>query len=191
MILLLIPLLSIRLNLLTNPLVRSNSLDSTRTNPLPPQPTIKLYSRVPQPPSHNHSLNRMNSNQRNHNLLLQLQVPCRASTHNRNLPEFLQDLICRCTRRDISAFCGGVGEHVEEDETADDFVCCGGWAGEALDRLVADAEGGAAFGVHFYEPGPGVGVGGERRRDWDFVNCLVGADGEALKREVEELGVGC
>lgn len=70
-------------------------------------------------------------------------------------------------------------------------MCCGGWRGEALDGLVADAEGGAAFGVHFYEAAAGFGVGGEGRRDWDFVDGFVGADGEALEGEVEELGVGC
>lgn len=69
-------------------------------------------------------------------------------------------------------------------------MCCGGWRSEALDSLVADAEGGAAFGVHFDEAAAGLGVGGERRRDRDFVDGFVGADGEALEGEVEELGVG-
>lgn len=68
-------------------------------------------------------------------------------------------------------------------------MCGGGGRGEALDRLVADAEGGAAFGVHFYEAGAGIGVRGHRRRDWDFVDGFVGADGEALEGEVKELGV--
>lgn len=63
----------------------------------------------------------------------------------------------------------------------------GSWKGEALEGLVADAEGGAAFGVHFYEAAAGLGVGREGRRDWNFVDGFVGADGEALERKVEEL----
>lgn len=68
-------------------------------------------------------------------------------------------------------------------------MCGGGWWGEALEGLIANAEDGAAFGIHFYEAAAGLGVGGEGRRDWDFVDGFVGADGEALEGEVEELGV--
>ena len=56
---------------------------------------------------------------------------------------------------------------------------CGG-RGEALEGLVADAEGGTALGVHFYEAAPGFRVRGHRRRDGNFVDGFVGADSEAL-----------
>ena len=100
-------------------------------------------------------------------------------------------MICWGSRRDISALCDGVRDEVDEDEAADDFVSCAGGWGEALEGLIADTEGGATFGIHFYEASAGFGVGGHRRRNWNFVDGFVGTNGETLKGEVEELGVGC
>ena len=69
-------------------------------------------------------------------------------------------------------------------------MCGGSWGCEALDGLVADLERGAALLVHLDEAGARIAVAGEGWGDGHFVDSFVGADGEALEGEVEELGVG-